>query len=227
MTTRLHDEAWKGRAFTLVELTLAMSILALIGTTVVAAAFAVSSAQASTDKLGDNVHAGRSSMVRIERLIRQAQLVSGGQADSLSLWMGDTDGNGRINADETVYLVYLSNERVVRMRRIQFPDIIEPVLKAVLNVEMTLTESADPCMLDMLVACLSYVTETDVAAEVDHFEFRYAPAAPLARTVSMLGRFGTGADSVSLNTTVRLRRDATDNVLEDSGEYVLALPTPG
>jgi hypothetical protein len=209
---------------TLVELMLALSLATLIGLAITSMTVAVADAQKTTSDLNDSTQAARCSMVGVERLVGGARLVSEGDANSLSLWMGDLNGDGQVNADETIYLTYYPAQRVLRSRYIKFPGNINPAYKTLINVELALSQSAVADVLDALIGCGPYIHENDVAVDVDSLEFKLMPAPPLTESVVISGRFSVSGQTVSLNTTVRLRADATSNVVDDGGEYVLNIP---
>jgi type II secretory pathway pseudopilin PulG len=209
---------------TLIELMMALSIVAIISLAIAGLTFAVSDAQATTDDQNNSLQAARSSLGNLERMIRQARLVSGGGTDHLALWMGDTNGNGQINADETIYLTYLPGQRAVRMKSVRFPVNMDPVYKSLLNDDVSLSQSADVATLDSLVGCTAYIQQSDVAVDVDYMEFKFSAAPPLTQAVTIAARFGTAPRAVSLNSTIHLRAAATKNVVDDGGEFVLCVP---
>jgi hypothetical protein len=209
---------------TLVELMLALSITALIGVCISGTIMAVADAQAATDNKNDSLQAARSSLFNLERMIRDARLVSAGSATTLSLWMGDTNGDGQINVDETIYLTYLPAERVVRAKAVKFPLNLDTFYKSLLNDQLPLSASADVGVLETLPGVASYVQEWSVAVDVDQLEFKFTATPPLSEAVTVAARFGSTGHTVGLNSTVRLRAGATKDLIDDAGEYVLAIP---
>ncbi len=202
----------------------AMTVIALIGLAVTGMIAAISTSQAKAMAINDTVQSGRISMVTLERLIRQARLVSGGDGNHLSLWMGDLNGDGQINANETYYLTYLPSQRVVRMKSIQFPANMDPCYKALLNVSLMLDDSADPSVLDGLLGCQPYIQQQDVAVDVDYVQFQFSTAPPMTKAVTISGRFGTAPQNVSLNSTVYLRGCDTTCITYDGADYNLNIP---
>jgi hypothetical protein len=55
-------------------------------------------------------------------------------------------------------------------------------------------------------------------------EFKFSATPPLSEAVTVAARFGSTGHTVGLNSTVRLRAGATKNVVDDGGEFVLAIP---
>lgn len=209
---------------TLVELLMALSITTLIGVAVAGMTMAASDAQRATDAQNDSLQAARSSLGRLEQLIRQARLISGGGSDHLALWVGDTNGDGQINADETLYLTYLAGQRVVRMKSVRFPLNMDPLYKLLLNEQVPLSLSGDVAVLDTLTGSITYVQESDVAVDVDYLEFKFDVAPPLTGAVTIAARFGQAPRTLSANSTMHLRAGATRDVVNDGGEYVLNIP---
>lgn len=92
------------KAFTLIELLLALLIAGTISAAVVTLAFAVSNANDVTDNTSQTQAYVRHTTLRISELVRHCKLVCGMSGDDLAVWRADDNGNGQINPKELVYI---------------------------------------------------------------------------------------------------------------------------
>ena len=115
MTYRPNRRTRKG--FTLVEITLAMAVAAVVGLGVVSLTSAMFSAiDASNDSYGC-VQTGRVLMLRLASVFRSAQLITDVSPDNASVmaWAGDTNGDRAINFSELMIIRWDSQtQQVVR-----------------------------------------------------------------------------------------------------------------
>jgi prepilin-type N-terminal cleavage/methylation domain-containing protein len=92
------------KAFTLVELLLALLVASIVSAAVVTLAFAVSNANDVTDNTSRTQAYIRHTTLRISELIRHCKLVCGMSGDDLAVWRADDNGDGQINPKELVYI---------------------------------------------------------------------------------------------------------------------------
>jgi len=92
------------KAFTLIELLLALLIAGIVSAAVVTLAFAVSNANDVTDNTSQTQAYVRHTTLRISELVRHCKLVCGMSGDDLAVWRADDNGNGQINPKELVYI---------------------------------------------------------------------------------------------------------------------------
>lgn len=91
------------KGFTLAELILALSVMAIVLTTAATLAFAMGSAQSATNKMGEKQARLRFSTMRIRELARNSCLVFTTD-NGVVFWKDDTDANGRISGNEIAWL---------------------------------------------------------------------------------------------------------------------------
>lgn len=96
--------AFRYKAFTLVELLLALLVGSIVSAAVVTLAFAVSNANDVTDNTSRTQAYIRHTTLRISELIRHCKLVCGMSGDDLAVWRADDNGDGQINPKELVYI---------------------------------------------------------------------------------------------------------------------------
>jgi len=93
--------------FTLVELLVALMVSSIVLGAVASLTFAVGNAYDASEDVSTKQTQIRFAMLRISELIRQSDVVviSDYNGDiTLAIWQGDSNGNGKINANELVYI---------------------------------------------------------------------------------------------------------------------------
>ncbi len=92
------------KAFTLVELLITMVVTGIILLAVTTLAFAMSSASRSTDDTILTEALLRQTRLRIGELLRTCKLICAAPGNDLAIWQDDTNGDGKINVSELVYI---------------------------------------------------------------------------------------------------------------------------
>jgi prepilin-type N-terminal cleavage/methylation domain-containing protein len=108
------------RAFTLIELLLALVVAGIVSAAVVTLAFAVSTANDVTDNTSQTQAYVRNATLRISGMMRHCKLVCGMSGDDLAVWRSDDNGNGQINPQELVYIEMGAGRDYVRL--LDFPS---------------------------------------------------------------------------------------------------------
>ncbi len=108
------------KAFTLIELLLALLVAGIVSAAVVTLAFAVGSANDATDNISQTQAYVRHTTLRISELIRHCKLVCGMTGDDLAVWRADDNGNGQINPRELVYIEMGTGRNYVQL--LDFPS---------------------------------------------------------------------------------------------------------
>ncbi|MBN2269204.1 MAG: prepilin-type N-terminal cleavage/methylation domain-containing protein [Sedimentisphaerales bacterium] len=91
-----------GKGFTLVELLVALSVSSIVLAAVATLAYAMSSANDSTDDTSVKQAQVRYATLRLSELLRHSKLICFAGPDDFAVWRGDDNGNGQINASELV-----------------------------------------------------------------------------------------------------------------------------
>ena len=107
------------KAFTLIELLLALIIASIVSAAVVTLAYAVSTANDASENTSQTQAYVRYTTLRISDLIRHCKLVCGMSGDDLAVWRADDNGNGQINPQELVYIEMGAGRDYVQM--LDFP----------------------------------------------------------------------------------------------------------
>jgi type II secretory pathway pseudopilin PulG len=110
---RMRGTHWRaGRAFTLVELQVALVVTGIILAAVVSLSFALNAAQGATEDLGQKQAVLRHADARVRRLIQQSNTVLVASPEKIQLWQDD-DADGDPNEPEEYSLVQKSADGTV------------------------------------------------------------------------------------------------------------------
>lgn len=110
----------KNRAgFTLAELLVALMVTAIVFTAVASLAYALGSANRSTEDLSKHQMALRCATVRISELVKHSVMAFTTPAGGIALWTGDDNDDGLINGSELVYIE--TDETGESLRLLDFP----------------------------------------------------------------------------------------------------------
>ena len=92
------------KGFSLVELLVALMVSSIVLAAVATLAYAMSSANDSTDDTSRKQAQVRYTTLRISELIRQCKLICFAGLDDFTVWRGDDNEDGQINAGELVII---------------------------------------------------------------------------------------------------------------------------
>jgi prepilin-type N-terminal cleavage/methylation domain-containing protein len=110
------------KGFTLVELLVAMVITGIVMSAVATLAFAMSSANKSTDNMSEKQAQIRFATLRITDLIRYCRLVCRQIDGDLVIWRADDNNDGEINVNELICLRSGSDRGYLRLCEFNSPD---------------------------------------------------------------------------------------------------------
>jgi prepilin-type N-terminal cleavage/methylation domain-containing protein len=204
------------KAFTLVELMMAMAITAVIGVAVAGVAGALSTNYSQNMDYYNNVQSARSAMSYMRDSLRKAKLVTASSDDTIVLWL-DANNNGRINNSEIRCWMVVSGE--LKELKIVYPSGMEALDGTVALFPLTLV-AAVPALLQ----ANAYKTWTYLAGNVTDFSVGVEPAAPLGRLVKLSLVCGDPGQAINLRTAVALRASSTALVSLTGGVYSLSVP---
>lgn len=210
--------------FTLMELTIAMTITTMIGLSVAGVSMVLGKATEHGENFYQSVQTARNVVMRIQNVIRGAKLVTASSSTSLVLWADDTDGDGQISLSETILLSFDSQSGEIRLCRVVFPGTMPAQTREALDVTKTLTDLASVNTATGLITGNAYNEATVLATDVAALRFSVWPAAPLSRLVRFQLTIGTGDSAVTLRSAAATRAGATGRVQLVDSEYVLPAP---
>jgi prepilin-type N-terminal cleavage/methylation domain-containing protein len=111
----LRGEMKCKKGFTLVELLVALMVSSIVLAAVATLAYAMSSANDSTDDTSVKQAQVRYTTLRISELIRQCKLICFAGPDDFTIWRGDDNEDGQINAGELVIIEGGSNGEYLQL----------------------------------------------------------------------------------------------------------------
>ena len=179
----------KPKGFTLLEMTMAMAITAITGLSVAGATVALSRAHQDTEGFYQSLQTARSAMMRIQRSIQGAKLVTACTGTTLVLWANDTNGNGTIDADEVLLLVFDTASRQSPDSQQVFPDAV----KAALNVEVPLSTLTDAATVVAQIVPSTYAQTIVLASDASDFLPPPRPRRPWRREWAFACRWAAAA----------------------------------
>jgi len=115
MGPRLMKTMSNTKAFTLVELLIALVVTGVILSAVTTLAFAMSSASRASDDTILKEAQLRQARLRIAELVRNCKLICAAAGNDLAVWQADTNGDGIINVAELVYIEGGDDHNVLRL----------------------------------------------------------------------------------------------------------------
>lgn len=92
------------KGLTLVELLVAMIVTGIVLTAVATLAFAMGTANKTSDDISAKQAQLRFATLKIQELIRHSRLVCFFAVDNIALWISDDNNDGQINIGELVYM---------------------------------------------------------------------------------------------------------------------------
>ena len=222
MTTEEEaDMRHSARGFTVPELVLALSIMAVIGLSVAGVTGAISTAWANSESTYDTIQTGRSAMLNLQQQLSRAKLITKAASNAVVFWARDFNGDGKINLSELAVIEHDPASKTIKRYRIEFSDNLDEATRASLDTEIPLdvmtreTEAKTTIMGDYRVA------KKLVAEDISTFEVAAYPDSPEATLVSLRIVVGEGDDAMELRSATALRADETEYVKvdEDNGEW--------
>jgi len=117
------------KAFTLVELLVALVVTSVILSAVATLAYAMSSAsRVSEDTLLKQAQL-RQARLRIGELVRNCKLICAAPGRDVAIWQADSNNDGRINVGELVYIEAGDNSSILRLCQFAATDLTEVTLQ--------------------------------------------------------------------------------------------------
>ncbi len=215
---RMADNSSRG-AFTLLEVMLAIAVIAVMGLSIAGVSMALSTAYENSQDQYQCTQAGRIVMLRLEQTFRQAHLITDAAGSSVILW-SDANADGDINISELTALMWSSRSQTLMRYRIQFPESWSEYRKALYDTKLPLSVATFKNMARSPYFRL-YREETLLAEQVENFAIGLSPAVPLTTAASIEMTITKDQGSLALRSGASLRADQTHRVQPSGGGYVL------
>ena len=199
--------------FTLAELLVALTVSSIILGAVAALAYAVGSANDSTDDTERKQAQVRYTTLRVSELIRHCKLICFADSDDFAVWSGDENGDNQINSSELVYI-----ERTAAGESLclcDFPVVggVDPVIDL---------GDIESCSTSWWLGYGLSIRRTTLIGECSNVEFSFDVLPPLTRFVNIsLDLFENGISrQYQVSGYVRgwggnLLNDAGDSLVSD------------
>ncbi|MFA6133714.1 MAG: hypothetical protein WC869_06820 [Phycisphaerae bacterium] len=201
--------------FTALELTLSILIMSITSLSVAGVTMAISKAHASTEDYYQSIQTGRSAMLKIQSLVQSSKLATYCSANTVVLWLDDTNGNNLVNMDEIGVISFASGQ--IKFSRCSFPANIQAALNTAVPLSsLTNATSIVPQILNSTYAPAQLLT-TDVSSCI----FSATPTPPLATLVKVNMTVGVGTQKITLRSAASTRAGLTSKVGISGGQYVL------
>lgn len=207
----------KTRAFTLLEMMIAMTITAITGLAVAGATIALTRAHQETEGFYQSLQTARSAMLRIQRTVQEAKLITASTTHVVALWFADINENRLINAEEVMLLIFDPNDREVRVVHKVFPEAVRDAM----NIEVPLSTLTDVPSAESQVLPSAYAQTIVLASDATDFCALATPGPPLATRLDVLLSVGSDRGLVTLRSSAAPRGPRTAHVEFYEGEYIL------
>lgn len=195
------------RAFTLVELMVGLMVTSIILSAVATLAFAMSSAStAGGDSALRQAHL-RNATVRLSELIGNCKMICAAPGTDLVVWARDTNGDGKINVNELVYIEPGADRNYLRLRELRSGTLTR-----------TIAQLASPLTKSQL---LNTFVKKDVSLIDACSDVQFVPDVAPPRTKVLVVRFSLLENGAYQRHEIVTRlRCRSDYLLNDSNEIV-------
>lgn len=204
------------QAFTLIELLMAMAIMSIIGAAIAGVSVTMSNGYSDSSSYYDSLQSGRSTVMKLQSLIRKSKLVTAGSSDSLVLWVQDTNQDGQINRDELQMVIYDNIRKEIRLITVEIPEGPD---KNLLNVERTLATITDIGAAAVTINSDLYRKSYVLACDVQNCKFVFSPAPPQSKLVSIEFQIGDGKAAFTLSSSIHLRASCASEISFDNNQW--------
>jgi len=208
-------------ALTLAELVLSMAIMAIVGAGVAGVSMALSTAHIDSQAVQENIQTASASMMRLQKCVSGAKLVTSISPDAVVIWTEGVDGDNKIDLSELVTLCYDPDTKELSEQRVIFPVEMAVADKAVLDASVTLASAGNKATVNTLTSASQYYQTRLIASNVESFQAIASPAAPMSKLLTLKYTVGAGDNAIDVRTACCLRADARRYVATSGGDYVL------
>ncbi|MGD2095658.1 MAG: type II secretion system protein [Phycisphaerales bacterium] len=191
--------------FTLAELLLALIVASIITAAVATLAFALSSANDSTDDTNQKQAQIRYATLRISELVRHCKMICGQPGGDLAVWRADENDDGQININELVYIEKGAGSDYLRL--CVFPS--------------SVTTHVNLVDIDFSLTSIYEVTYVNLIPQCSNVQFSLDLVPPNSRFVSIsLDTLENGAvRRYQINAAIR---GWAGNLLNDTGDSIIS-----
>ncbi len=222
-----------------------MTIMAVTAMAVAGVSVALANAYEDTQDFYQCIQGSRSAMLRIQKIVRNARLITAATSDSLVItaatsdslvvtaatsdslvvWATDSDGSGSMSLSELTIFAYEQDAREICQYNVEFPSTMSESTKTALDKSISLAEAMDTSAITRDIKRHRYCATKILAMEVEAFDIKVTPAPPMSNLVRIQLTVSTGdSQSVTLRSASSTRSAVTEYVGTADGEYVVSIP---
>jgi prepilin-type N-terminal cleavage/methylation domain-containing protein len=199
--------------FTLVELIIGASLMALVGLAVAMATAAFSNAYEASQDYNECLQSCRVNMIRLERMMRRSLLVIYADDHAMWIWREDTNGDGEMGLSETSLIAWEPSVKEIHEYRLGFPGNWSDDRRSVFDVSIPSWDLSSATDIYEYHFRRSRFRQTTVLAEgVTEFFLTVDPQAPYAEFVAISMTIERGRRSVAIRSAVTMRNNWTEFV---------------
>lgn len=208
------------RAFTAVELIVAISITAMIALSAAGVSMVLSRAYADSRQSYSSLQTARSVIMRIRREISQAKLITSVTPGTVVYWQADLNGDGQINISELAVIEFDSEQQLLLAHKVVFPDSMDADTQAAFDVKVPLQNAVNSTVENLIrnnIRSVSRILGTGITS----FTATATPDCPRAQLLSVRIATGHGISAVIMQTAVAVRASRIWDIAMADGQYVL------
>lgn len=209
------------KAMTLAELLIATAITSVIGLSAAGVTMAMSTAHAGSQANYANIQTGRSAMIRVQRELNRAKLITAMDDQEIVYWAEDANHDGQMTLSEMAVLEYDPETDALVRHEVVFPANMDPVTRAALDSSLTLGVMTLLGSADNAVVNNARSEKTILAEGVTGFSAEPWPSSPMTKLVQLEMTFGSGTEQMVLRSAAALRASRTGYIDLQDGLYVL------
>ena len=207
-------------AFTLVEMSMAIAVIAITGMAAAGVAMALSNAYHNSQDYYHCIQTNRVGMLRAADEVRGAELITDASGTAMVVWCEDTNGNGKINFTELASVHWDSQDQCVYRDSLALPAAWSAEMKAAYDVVIPLSGATTEAWQSWQ-ATSPYRLTVPLAENVEAFSIETTPVTPLARTVTIQMTVTYQGRSLTCRNAVTIRAGQIDRVTKVDSVYVL------
>lgn len=209
------------KGLTVVELVIAMFIMALIATSAAGVFMVLSTAYSQSEANYNNLQALRSAILKIQEELNKAKLITAAQYDRIVYWTSDTNRDGRINLSELAEIRLDRTDLSIEKHQVVFPDGMDPLMRAALDYRVPLWAAMDVHQTTGLIENSLYHDSRVLAENVRDFYVNARPECPKAKLVTIRIAIGSETGCFTISNAATMRADRTGDIGISDGQFVL------
>ncbi len=194
------------QGFTVIELLIAASLMAVVGVVLVGATIGFTNAYRNSQDYYHCLQSGRVNMFHLEDTVRKGLLVVYADEHALWVWREDTTGDGLMNLSETSLFTWDAARQELREYRLEYPAGWSAARRAIYDAEIPswyLTSNSES--LEGYFEGSAFSRGIVLAEGVTEFTLQVTPESPHAEFVAITMTVQRGRRAVTVRSAVTMR----------------------